>query len=154
MAQSARLSDRAAAPRAMTAQSRNDRPDTQPRNVDWDLARLTKANLLLVGAEQTVSNLVFAIWSILDGPILVRRRNERLVLPSAMDHIGTLVLHGIDTLSLGEQADLYDWLTGRNGRTRVVSTAPAPLLPLVRAQLFNSELYYRLNTIWIDLSDR
>ena len=154
MAQSARLSDRAAAPRAMTAmtaQSRNDRPDTQPRNVDWDLARLTKANLLLVGAEQTVSNLVFAIWSILDGPILVRRRNERLVLPSAVDHIGTLVLHGIDTLSLGEQADLYDWLSGRNGRTRVVSTAPAPL---VRGQMFNSELYYRLNTIWIDLSDR
>lgn len=152
MAQSAGLSERAAAPRALTVQPKHDRSDTQPRNLDWDLARLTKANLLLVGPEQTVSNLVFAIWSILDGPIVVRRRHERLVLPSATEPVGTLVLHGLETLSYAEQASLYDWLSSRRTRTRVVSTAPMPLLPLVQSQLFNGELYYRLNTIWIDLS--
>ncbi len=153
MAQSARLSERAAAPRAMSAQSRNDF-NLPPRPIDWDLARLTKANLLLVGAEQTVSNLVFAMWSILDGPIVVRRRNERLALADSLGPVGTLVLHGVDTLSYQEQADLYDWLTTRTNRTRVVSTSMVPLLPLVRSRLFSSELYYRLNTIWIDTSSR
>lgn len=154
MAQSARLSERAAAPRAFTVPSTHDRSDSQPRNLDWDLARLTKANLLLVGPDQTVTNLVFAIWSILDGPIVVRRRNERLLLPPAADYVGTLVLHGIDTLTLQEQADLYDWLSARRGRTRVVSTAPAPMLTMINASLFSGELYYRLNTIWMDVTAR
>ena len=154
MAQSARLSERAAAPRALTVQPKHDQRDTQPRNLDWDLARLTKANLLLVGPEHTVSNLVFAIWSILDGPIVMRRAHERLVLPSTTDQVGTLVIHGLDTLSYQEQADVYEWLTTRSNRTRVVSTASIPLLPLVQLRLFKSELYYRLNTIWIDLTGR
>jgi|SRR5580765_6697587 hypothetical protein len=153
MAQSARLSEGVAAPRMFAPQPRNDR-DANARNLDWDLARVTKANLLLVGAEQTVSSLVFAMWSLFDGPILVRRRHERLALPLASNEIGTLILHGVETLTHEEQGVLYEWLTDRASRTRVVSTAPASLLPLVQANLFSSELYYRLNTIWVDMTGR
>ena len=80
MAQSPRLFEGPAARRVFAPQPRNDRCDVHPRNVDWDLARVTKANLLLVGGEQTVSNLVFAMWSIFDGPIAVRGSHERLRL--------------------------------------------------------------------------
>jgi hypothetical protein len=145
----------ASAPRIMPPQSSNDRHhDATPRNLDWDLARLTKANVLLVGSEPAVSNLIFSIWSILDAPIEVRRRHERLVLGSLSDRADTLVLHGAETLSSDEQHDLTGWLTARSGRTRVITTASASLLPLVLAQRFSSELYYRLNTIWIDVSGR
>src|SRR4051794_30534448 len=130
MAQSARLSEGVTAPRIFAPQPRNDR-DASPRNLDWDLARVTKANLLLVGAEKTVSSLVFAMWSLFDGPILVRRRPEPLSLPQASHEIGTLILHGVDTLTHEEQGALYQWLTERTSRTRVVSTSAASLLPLV-----------------------
>src|SRR3954451_183913 len=52
----------------------------QPRNVDWDLARLTRANVLMVGSDAKISDLIFAIWSMLDAPIRVRRADERLAL--------------------------------------------------------------------------
>jgi transcriptional regulator of acetoin/glycerol metabolism len=45
-----------------------------------------------------------------------------------------------------------EWLASSN-RPQVVSTASAPLLPLVEAGVFNDALYYRLNTVYIDLSE-
>jgi len=151
MAQSPRLFEGPAAPRVFAPQPRNDRCDVHPRNVDWDLARVTKANLLLVGGEQTVSNLVFAMWSIFDGPIAVKGPHERLRLLPAADPVGTLVLYGADTLTTDEQASLNHWLVARTGRTRVITTSSVSLLPLVESGAFSDELYYRLNTIWVDL---
>ena len=151
MAQAPRLLDGPAAPRAFAPQPRSNRPELQAKKADWDLARVTKANLLLVGSEQTVSNLVFAMWSIFDGPIVVRGPRERLQLSPAADPVGTLVLYGIDTLSVEEQVALNQWLGARSGRTRVISTSSISLLPLVQSCAFSDELYYRLNTIWVDL---
>jgi len=151
MAQAPRLLDQPAAARAFPPQTRNDRPELHAKKADWDLARVTKANLLLVGSEQTVSNLVFAMWSIFDGPIVVRGPQDRLRLSPIADPVGTLVLYGVDTLSVEEQFALNQWLAGRSSRTRVISTSSISLLPLVQSCAFSDELYYRLNTIWVDL---
>ena len=112
---------------------------------------MTKANLLLVGAEQTVSNLVFAMWSIFDGPVAVRGPHDRLRLAPASDPVGTLVLYGVETLTGEEQQSLNAWLAAKSGHTRVVSTASVSLLPLVQSRAFDDQLFYRLNTIWVDL---
>ena len=62
-----------------------------------------------------------------------------------------MVLYGVDTLTTDEQASLNQWLAARTGRTRVISTSSVSLLPLVQSGAFSDDLYYRLNTIWVDL---
>jgi transcriptional regulator of acetoin/glycerol metabolism len=48
---------------------------------------------------------------------------------------------------------LFEWLDSTSSGTQVVSTASAPLLPLVEAGAFDDALYYRLNTVYVDLSE-
>jgi hypothetical protein len=118
---------------------------------DWEFARVSRANLLLVGTELMVSNFLCSLWSDLVEPVAVRRRGERLRLPPSSEPVGTMILHAVDTLTDYEQRALKDWLTVRNGRTRVISTASASLLPMVEASVFSDWLYYRLNVVRIDL---
>ena len=47
---------------------------------------------------------------------------------------------------------LLDWLEAAAGRMQVVSTTPATLLPHVQAGAFIEQLYYRLNTVCVDMS--
>jgi transcriptional regulator of acetoin/glycerol metabolism len=54
-------------------------------------------------------------------------------------------------LTLEEQRRLLEWLQETAGRTRVVSTTSAPLLPLVEDGVFLDTLYYRLNTVYVEL---
>jgi len=123
-------------------------------NKDLDVARLRRTNLLLVGTELMVSNLICSLWSNFVEPIVVRRRDERLRLAPSSEPIGTMILYGVDTLTDDEQRALQDWLTVRNGRTRVVSTVSASLLPMVEACAFSDSVYYRLNTVCIDLTSQ
>lgn len=155
MAQSPRLSGRvdlAAAPHLVVPQRRNDRARPASRNADCDLARVTKANLLIVGTEQVVSTLIFSMWALFDGPVVVRRRGEPLQLPPLSQPVGTMVLYGVDGLTREEQLELYDWIAATAGRTRIVSTVSSSLLPMVQSAAFSDALYYRINTIWIDLT--
>lgn len=134
-------------------QSRNRRAPESPGS-DLDFARAYGANVLLVGAEPTLTELVCSLWSTFDEPIMIRRSGDPLQLPAVSEAIGALIVHGIETLTDREQRELKDWLVVRNGRTQVVSTASASLLPMVEAGAFNDSLYYRLNVVCIDLTTR
>jgi transcriptional regulator of acetoin/glycerol metabolism len=75
-----------------------------------------------------------------------------LQLPRLSARPTTVILRDVEALSVDEQRDVFAWLD-QSRTTRVVSTAFAPVLPLVEAGEFDGALYYRLNTIYIDLSD-
>jgi len=47
---------------------------------------------------------------------------------------------------------LLDWLDRAAGRTQVVSMTPASLWPRVQAGEFMDRLYYRLNTVCMDVT--
>jgi hypothetical protein len=145
--------DRAGGPLPAVRHARNRRAAKSPAS-DLDFARATRANLLLVGTEPAVSNLVCSLWSTFDEPLMIRRSGDRLHLPSGSEPVGTMIIHGVETLTEYEQRALQDWLLLRTGRTRVVSTASASLLPRVEDGAFNDSLYYRLNVVCIDLSSR
>lgn len=145
--------DVAAGSMARVRQSPNRRAPESPDS-DLDFARAYGANVLLVGAEPTLTELVCSLWSTFDEPIMIRRSGEPLELPVGSEAIGTLIVHGVETLTDAEQRELRDWLVVRNGRTQVVSTASASLLPMVDAGAFNDALYYRLNVVCIDLTSR
>jgi hypothetical protein len=118
---------------------------------DRELARRTRANVMVVGRERVVSDVVVSLWRYFQGPILIRRDGERLRLSPTSEPVGTIILHGVDTLTRQEQCALNHWLDADAGRTRVISTAPPSLLALVESEQFDSRLYYRLNTLCLDL---
>jgi hypothetical protein len=117
---------------------------------DCRLARSAGVNLLIVVPEGT-NGFAALLTADLATPVVAWRPGERLMLPQAAQ-TGTLLLHNVGALSLHDQRYLIEWLERAAGRTQVVSTTPVPLLPLVQAGTFLARLYYRLNTVCVDLN--
>ena len=120
---------------------------------DLSVARTTRANLLLVGRDRIVAKLLpFAVPDLTQAAIS-RWKDGSLRLPPFSLQVATLVVRDVDALTHGEQRRLLEWLETQGHDTQTVSTASAPLLPLVDAGSFNAALYYRLNMVYIDLSE-
>jgi hypothetical protein len=76
-------------------------------------------------------------------PVHVQRLPGRLVLPA--DLSGTLVLLGVDQLTLLQQIHLNDWIAICRPGAQVISVTTTPLRPLVEHGRFLEGLLYRLN---------
>ena len=122
-----------------------------PLPEDCRLARAAGVNLLLVIPEGTNATLTDALLSELVEPIVTWRPGEPLALPNAA-RTGTLILRDVGALPLSDQRRLIEWLERAAGQTQVVSTTATPLIPLVQAGAFLPRLYYRLNTVCVDVS--
>jgi hypothetical protein len=112
------------------------------------------SNLLLIGEDSETSVVLETILSKLRDPITVWLPGSQLVLPP-IAQTGTLILREVGALELGDQYRLNEWIErvqGRTWRTQIVSTSEASLLPRVHAGVFLDTLYYRLNTVYIDIS--
>lgn len=127
---------------------------------DWRTARdahkelqtvgLPRTNLLLVGTAGAIRIVMEMLWLELREPILRCRPGQRLDLPSP-GRAATLVLHDVNELTKDDQESVLRWLDETAGRVRVVSTTTVPLWPRVKAGAFNDVLYYRLNTVCVDI---
>jgi transcriptional regulator of acetoin/glycerol metabolism len=62
------------------------------------------------------------------------------------------VLHEVGALGILDQIRLLEWSAGARSNPQVISTTPAPLLPRVRAGAFIDTLYYRLNTVYMEVT--
>jgi DNA-binding NtrC family response regulator len=56
-------------------------------------------------------------------------------------------------MGYSDQLQLLEWLEKRVGRTQIVSTTSESLLPQVESGAFNDILYYRLNTVHVDVTE-
>jgi transcriptional regulator of acetoin/glycerol metabolism len=97
-----------------------------------------------------VSKLLETLLLNLRDPISTWLPSNPLVLPPAAA-TGTVILHEVGTLGYEDQLRLLYWLERAQGRIQVVSTNTAPLLPSVQSGAFIDTLYYRLNTICVDV---
>jgi len=120
-------------------------------HVDLLLMGMPRVNLLLIAPEGVVRFVLESLLLDLQEPIARWRPGEALVMPP-VDKTGTLVLHEAGTLPPEDQLRLLDWLERTDGRTQVVSTSSTPLLPRVHAGGFIDTLYYRLNTVCVDVT--
>lgn len=120
-------------------------------HVDLLLMGMPRVNLLLIAPDGVVRFVLESLLLDLQEPIARWRAGERLVLPST-EGSGTLVLHDTNALTADDQLRLLSWLERAEGRTQVVSTSSIPLLPLVHAGRFIDTLYYRLNTVCVDVT--
>ena len=71
--------------------------------------------------------------------------------PLPVEPVGTLVVPNVDGLDNDQQHQLMRWLDATSGAPQVISTTAQPLFPLVKRGIFLEALYYRLNTIRVDL---
>ena len=57
------------------------------------------------------------------------------------------MLGNIEQMTLGQQLDLFDWLSCKPTDTQVVSITRAPMTELIEDGRFLEGLYFRLNTV-------
>ena len=119
-------------------------------HVDLLLMGMPRVNLLLIAPDGVVRFVLESLLLDLHEPI-ARWRPGRTARVATVDEGGTLVLHESGSLTPDDQLRLLDWLERAEGRTQVVSTSSAPLLPRVHAGGFIDTLYYRLNTVCVDV---
>jgi hypothetical protein len=120
-------------------------------HVDLLLMGMPRVNLLLIAPDAVVRYVLESLLLNLGEPITRWSAGEPLNPPSP-HRTGTLILHDVHTLSPADQLHLIDWMEMAEGRTQVVSTTSKPLLPRVHAGEFIDILYYRLNTVCVDVT--
>ena len=118
---------------------------------EWRVVLTTRTNVLFIGRRVSAKRVVEALRSQVSDPIHVWRAGARLVLPPA-EQAGTFVLPELGAMAHDDQRHLHDWLRVTSGRTRVISTARQPILPLLEAGTFLETLYYRLNVLCFQVS--
>jgi sigma-54-interacting transcriptional regulator len=118
---------------------------------DLQIAGMPTTNLLLVGSPGATRIVIEMLWLELREPIRTWRPGEPLELP-AVGRASTLVLHDVHELTRDDQSRVIRWLDHTSGRIRVVSTTQVALWPRVKAGVFNDGLYYRLNTVCVDVT--
>jgi len=127
---------------------------------DWRLAREAhedllivakrRTNLLLVGPGGAIRIVLEMLWRELREPILRWRPGQPLELPSP-ERAATLVLQDVSELTSDDQHRVLLWLDQNAGGIPVVSTTAVPLWPRVKTGAFNDVLYYRLNTVCVEM---
>jgi Sigma-54 interaction domain len=110
-----------------------------------------RVNVLLVGRDDIVQLVLRTLLVHVRKPIVRWSPGDELVLP-ANDRPGTLVLHDVGLLSIREQLQVLEWSARARGTIQTISTTSAPLLPRVAAGHFEESLYYRLNTVYLDVA--
>ena len=119
---------------------------------DLRLIRGTEVSVMMVGPEQVLEELIGRVTAGFEPPQVVQCQNQQLRLPEPSSGTRGVWFRDVDALSAPEQRQLLQWLeSDRPGP--VFSTASIPLFPLVQAGFFNETLLYRLNSVYIDLSD-
>ncbi len=114
---------------------------------EWSGLSDVHPNILLVGDRMATDAALSYLQSAYQPPVMVRHcGGHPLVLPPN-ESVNTLILHDVAALLPAEQQMLID------RRTQVVTTSPEALLPLVASGAFLSMLYYRLNVIYVDLTN-
>jgi sigma-54-interacting transcriptional regulator len=117
---------------------------------DLQVGSMPRTNVLVVGNPDATRIVVDMLRLDLRGPIARCRAGQPLDLPSPA-HAATLVLENVSRLTTDEQFRVLRWLDDVSGRIRVVSTTNEPLWPRVQVGVFNEVLYYRLNTVFVDM---
>jgi hypothetical protein len=124
----------------------------QSRSHNQDASRggETSPNMLLIGGGVLADAFLAPLMPLLAAPI-VYLDAANPSLPSTS--VGTLIVSSIGRLTPSDQTQLLGWLDAR-GETTVIAVADRSLFPRVRRGAFLDPLYYRLNTIVVDLRTR
>lgn len=129
---------------------REERRFARQTRKDLQIGGTPRTNLLLVGTSEGIGIVLEMLRLEHREPTLQWEPGQPLDLPTP-GSAATLVLHDVSSLTSTDQARVLHWLDQAARQTRVVSTTAEPLWPKVESGAFNDTLYYRLNTVCVDL---
>jgi hypothetical protein len=116
----------------------------------WRLIRHNHSRILVTGPAAAVDVAVATLVA-LEPPVCAWRPGEPLPPPTQR---GTLVLRDVERSTFNEQRLLSTWLLQLPSEgPRVVSTTTGSLWGLVTQGQFSAALYYRLNTLLLDVGE-
>ncbi len=123
-------------------------PDTVRGDQDWRALLRTRANVLVTGSKGALDGFVGACRSELRRPLSI----VSAAGPLSLHWSSTLVITDVDRLDTASQRTLAAWIHDpENSDTQIISLTAVPLFPLVDAGRFDRDLFYRLNTIHLEL---
>jgi hypothetical protein len=129
---------------------REERRFARQTRKDLQIGGTPRTNLLLLGTSDGIGIVLEMLRLEHREPILQWQPGQPLELPLP-GNAATLVLHDVSALTSSDQDRVLRWLDQAARQVRVVSTAAEPLWPKVKSGAFNDMLYYRLNTVSVDL---
>jgi hypothetical protein len=109
--------------------------------------RAGSPNLLLIGPGAVAEEFLLPLMPSLASPI-VYLDAANPALPATP--VGTIIVRDVARLTPTHQAQFLEWLSGQT-ETAVIAVSPRPLFPRVRRGAFSDPLYYRLNTVVVEL---
>lgn len=116
--------------------------------IDWRATLRTRANVLVTGPKDALASFLQTARSEMREPI---RSSGAALLPFP-EEVRTLILTEVDALDGADQQRLRRWFDERqNADVQVVSLTSVSLFSLVNANAFDAQLYYRLNTIFLEI---
>ena len=115
---------------------------------DWRALVETRASVLVQGQRAALEHFFEAVRPVLRPPVVIVECGPAISLKRAP----TVVLANVDRLREADQRTLHAWATdARNADVQLIALSSVPLFRLVQANTFDRELYYRLNTILVQL---
>ena len=117
---------------------------------EWIILRAERTNVLITAPDAMVDAVVVALLPDLRRPMYAWAREGALPAPH---EVGTLLIRDVGRLSLDQQRALLSWLNPPAvlGHIQVVSTTAFEVFSLVAQGVFLEALYYRLNTVRLDM---
>jgi len=117
---------------------------------EWRMLRSVRPNILVIGRAEFLASAVSALVVELPGPVSYLPPNAPP--PAGDDGTEMLVVPDVSSLSQDRQREWVRWLSDADVRhPQIIATSEVPLYPLVKSDQFSGVLYYRLNTILLDM---
>ena len=113
------------------------------------LGRAPYPNAILVGATEIAGGILSLALRGLRRPIVQWDPTTLRDVP--LPPHGTLVIWNLETLTAQQQRQLLDATTEERRATQIISVAPPAFFALVARGDFCEALYYRLNTVCVDV---
>ena len=117
------------------------------RNHEWQAVVGSRSNLLIEGDGVLMERFVSELIPHLQGPIVSFPDSGTMPDPEAV-----VLVADVDRLDDSDQQALMAAIDRADGRMQIISTSTTPLFRRVENGDFSAALYYRLNTVWIELS--
>jgi hypothetical protein len=116
------------------------------------ILRRSRPNVLVVASSADVDRVFELMYPFLRTPIVAWVPRETREVPATS--FRTLVIRDVDALSGEQQENLVALICRVAEEIQIVSTSKSPIFPLVERAAFLDRLYYQLNVVYLDLTDR
>jgi hypothetical protein len=129
-------------------------PTTRERTAHGNASRaphLRSHHLLLIGPDELAEDFLEPLITSGVAPVVYLDAADP-AFPSTCG--GTLIVRHVERLTTPQQEQFLEWLSAQTEITCVIATSPRPLFPRVQRGTFSEQLYYRLNTVIVELNHR